>query len=190
MCHTPARYLRSDGTSRLHPASRIAYTTQALLDAETRLLDVGRTTTGPAVGVSTVAAVTDANLPGRDYTPSTDQAVAVERIATSGRVLDVLVGPAGTGKTSTMAALRAAWETEHGEGSVIGLAPSAAAAEVLGDELGIDTENTAKWLTEWRRIPELAARRDRAATQLARHPHPLLLSRALIVPLTLILLRR
>jgi len=173
MCHTPDRYLRADGSSRLHPASRIAYTTQALLDAEARLLDAGRSTTGPVLGVATVAAVAEANLPGRTYAPSVDQALAVEKIATSGRVLDVLVGPAGTGKTSTMAALRAAWESEHGAGSVVGLAPSAAAAEVLADELGIDTENTAKWLTEWRRIPELAARRDHLATQLKRHPHPL-----------------
>jgi len=171
MHHTPTRYIRADGTSRLRPESRIAYTTQALLDAETRLLSAGRTTDGPVVAVATVAAVSEANLPGRDYAPSVDQALAVEKIAASGRVLDVLVGPAGTGKTSTMAALRTAWEVEHGPGSVVGLAPSAAAAEVLADELGIDTENTAKWLTEWRRIPELAARRDRLATQLNRHPH-------------------
>ena len=84
---------------------------------------------------------------------STDQALAVEKIATSGRRLDVLVGPAGTGKSTTMAGLRAAWEAEHGPGSVVGLAPSAAAAEVLGDELGIDTENTAKWLHEHRQQP-------------------------------------
>ena len=172
MHHTPARYIRADGTSRLRPASRIAYTTQALLDAEARLLDAGRAIGGPVVGVATVAAVTEANLPGRDYAPSLDQALAVEKIATSGRVLDVLVGPAGTGKTSTMAALRAAWEAEHGPRSVIGLAPSAAAAEVLGLELGIDTENTAKWLTEHRRLPELAARSARLAGQLERHPHP------------------
>ncbi|MHB8296567.1 MAG: MobF family relaxase [Acidimicrobiales bacterium] len=173
MHHAPERYIRSDGTSRLRPGSRIAYTTQALLDAEARLLSTGRTTDGPVVAVAAVAAVTQASLPGRDYALSVDQALAVEKIATSGRTLDVLVGPAGTGKTSAMAALRAVWEAEHRAGSVVGLAPSAAAAEVLGLELGIDTENTAKWLTEWRRIPELAARRDRLATRLDRHPQPL-----------------
>src|SRR5690625_2416010 len=46
-----------------------------------------------------------------------------------------------------MNALRRAWETEHGSGSVVGLAPSAVAAQVLADDLGIATENTAKW---WR----------------------------------------
>ena len=121
------------------------------------------------MSVAIVAEVTEANLPGRDYKLSVDQAFAVEKIATSGRVLDVLVGPAGTGKSTAMAGLRAVWEQVHGPGSVIGLAPSAAAAQVLGDELGIETENTAKWLTEWRRIPELTTRRDRLAFNLARH---------------------
>ena len=62
--------------------------------------------------------------------------------------LDVLVGAAGTGKSTTMAGVRAAWEAAYGPGSVVGLAPSAAAAEVLADAVGVPTENTAKWLTE------------------------------------------
>ena len=169
---TPARYVRADGSSRLHPASRFAYTTQAMIDAEARLRTAGRTAHCPTVTVETIAAVADVDLPGRDHGLSVDQALAVEKIATSGRVLDVLVGPAGTGKTTAMAGLRAVWETEHGPGSVIGLAPSAAAAEVLGDELGVSAENTAKWLAEWRRIPELVARRDHLAGQLARIAHP------------------
>jgi hypothetical protein len=65
-----------------------------------------------------------------------------------------LVGPAGTGKSTTMAGLRAVWETEHGAGSVLGLAPSAASAEALAAELGIDTENVAKWLFEHRQEAE------------------------------------
>jgi hypothetical protein len=170
--HTPERYVRPDGSSRLHPESRILYTTEALLDAEARLLQAARKLGAPRVSVAVVAEVTAANLPGRDYKLSVDQALAVEKIATSGRVLDVLVGSAGTGKSTAMAGLRVVWEEAHGAGSVIGLAPSAAAAQVLSDELGIETENTAKWLTEWRRIPELTARRDRLAINLARHAYP------------------
>jgi ATP-dependent exoDNAse (exonuclease V), alpha subunit - helicase superfamily I member len=74
-----------------------------------------------------------------------DQVEALTRIAVSGRVVDVLVGPAGAGKVRAMNALRRAWEAEHGEGSVVGLAPSAAAAQVLADDLGIAKENMAKW---------------------------------------------
>jgi ATP-dependent exoDNAse (exonuclease V) alpha subunit len=136
------------------------------------LLEAGREHGAVRVSTATVANIAEANLPGRDYGPGVDQALAIEKIATSGRVLDVLVGPGGTGKSTTMAGLRAAWETEHGPGSVIGLAPSAVAAQVLADELGIETENTAKWLTEWRRIPELKSRRDRFALNLSRHAYP------------------
>ena len=60
----------------------------------------------------------------------------------------MLVGPAGTGKTTTLIAIRAAWETVHGRGSVVGLAPSATAAAELAAALSIPCENTAKWLHE------------------------------------------
>ncbi len=149
--HVPHRYRRADGTTMLRPADQLLYTTETLLDAEQRLLDAGRSTGAPTVPVATVADVAAKNLPGRDYGLSVDQAVAVQQIVTSGRQLDLLIGPAGTGKSTTMAGLRAAWEREHGAGSVLGLAPSAAAAEVLAHELGIDAENTSKWLFEHRR---------------------------------------
>ncbi len=163
--HTPRRFRRTDGTSRMRPKDHHLYTTATLLDAEARLFETGRQTDGPTITVATIAWVAEANLPGRDYAMSTDQALAVEKIATSGRRLDVLVGPAGTGKSTTMAGLRAAWEAEHGPGSVVGLAPSAAASEVLADELGIETENTAKWLHEWRQLANRRSERDRLRHQ-------------------------
>ena len=104
-----------------------------------------------AVAAQRVAMLTGPTLPGRTTRSAPTRPCAIEQIATSGRSLDVLVGPAGTGKSTTMAGLRSVWEAEHGPGSVLGLAPSAAAAEVLAAELGIETENTAKWLYEHRR---------------------------------------
>jgi len=151
---TPGRLRRTDGTSRFRAKGHEVHTTTTLLAAEARLLDAGRQIGAPAVTIGTVDAFTRANLPRRDHALSRDQALAIEQIATSGRLLDVLIGPAGTGKSTTMAGLRAAWDAEYGAGSVLGLAPSAAAAEVLAGELGIDTENTAKWLFEHRREAE------------------------------------
>jgi conjugative relaxase-like TrwC/TraI family protein len=151
--HTPVHLRRADGTSRFRAKGHEIYTTATLLQAEARLLGAGRQTDGPAVSIGVVATTSAANLPGRDHPLNLDQALAVEQIATSGRALDVLVGPAGTGKSTTMAGLRAVWEAEHGAGSVLGLAPSAAAAEILAGELGIETENTAKWLHEHRQEP-------------------------------------
>ncbi|MST33151.1 relaxase domain-containing protein [Acidimicrobiaceae bacterium USS-CC1] len=170
--HVPDALRRLDGSSRLAPRSRMLYTTEGLLGAEARLLAAGRDRSGPVVDFEVVLAVTGADLPGRQVRLSVDQAVAVAAVATSGRRLDVLVGPAGTGKSTAMAGLRAAWERAHGAGSVTGLAPSAVAAEVLGSELGIPADNTAKWLTEWRRLPELVAERDRLAARLTDRVHP------------------
>jgi hypothetical protein len=82
---------------------------------------------------------------------SRQQVSVVEAIATSGCRLDLLVGPAGAGKTTTLRVLREAWIETHGRNSVIGLAPSAAAAQVLGAELTIACENTAKWFHDYPR---------------------------------------
>lgn len=153
LAHTPAAFRQPDGTSAFTPPTRDAYTAEIVLAAERRLLTAARTTGGPVVSQRTanqVASSTTAD--GRVL--SNDQADAVTAVATSGRHVDVLVGPAGAGKTTALAALRRAWEIEHGAGSVVGLAPSAVAAEVLGDSLGIATDNTAKWTVEHRRAGE------------------------------------
>jgi len=51
---------------------------------------------------------------------------------------------------------------------VLGLAPSAAAAEVLGTELGIEAENTSKWLYEQRRNHQ----REQELAELVDAKHP------------------
>lgn len=102
------------------------------------LTSPSRTTTGPALPALTVAAQTG-NL-------GADQRAAVTTVATSGRVVDVLVGPAGAGKTTTMRTLGQAWTNLYGDNAVVGLAPSAAAADVLGAELDVPAETVAKWL--------------------------------------------
>lgn len=164
--HTPRFLLRADGTSKFEATGHWRYATTTLLNAETRLLAAGKRTNAPVVSGRTVAAVVARPLPSRSFALSPDQARCVTQITTSARVVDVLVGPAGTGKSTAMAGLRAAWEREHGPGSVIGLAPSAAAADVLTDDMGIEADNLAKWLYEHRqcrqRTRELHQLRERA----------------------------
>jgi conjugative relaxase-like TrwC/TraI family protein len=143
----PAAFTRADGSSVFRPRHATLYTSAALLAAEDRLLKLARTPTGPALDPKVLVGVT-AGRDERGRVLSDDQQSVVERIATSGRTLDLLVGPAGAGKTLALGALRRAWERSYGPGSVIGLAPSAAAAEVLAGEIGIPTENTAKWVHE------------------------------------------
>ncbi|WP_313366566.1 MobF family relaxase [Microbacterium sp.] len=146
LASTPARFQRPDGSSAFRPRHGILYSSEALLDAEKRLLERSRTLTGPELPLALIEKVT--RRPDREGRMlGSDQADALTRIAVSGRQLDLLVGPAGTGKTTAMLALRTAWEQQHGTGSVVGLAPSAVAAEVLAGDLGIKTENTARWWT-------------------------------------------
>ncbi|TAM67062.1 MAG: conjugal transfer protein [Microbacteriaceae bacterium] len=144
LASTPAVFLRLDGTSVFRPRHSSVFSSEGLLAAEDRLLALGRNTTGPTVALETINRVTG-RPDGHGRILGADQAGALAAVAASGRLLDLLVGPAGAGKTTTMNALRRAWETGHGAGSVIGLAPSAVAAQVLADDLGITTENTAKW---------------------------------------------
>ncbi|WP_129787818.1 MobF family relaxase [Promicromonospora panici] len=145
---TPDFLLRADGTSTLRPKHSKVFTSQAVLDAETRLLDAMTRRNAPDVDTDQVRAVLAEGV--RQGVLDASQAEAVTAVAASGRRLDLLVGPAGTGKTTTLRVLRAMWEQQHGPGTVVGLAPSAAAADVLGTELGIECENTAMWLTRHR----------------------------------------
>ncbi len=146
----PAAFTRADGSSAFRPRHHTVYSSAQLLEAEDRLLALSAETTAPTVDLAMIARrLRKPDRDGRVLSP--EQRRVVEQIAVSGLVVDVLVGPAGTGKTTTLGGLRRAWEAEHGEGSVVGLAPSAAAAEVLAGDLGIATENTSKWLYEHQR---------------------------------------
>ena len=150
LASSPPTFRRPDGSSRFRPKAATVFSSEQVLAAEDRLLDASNDRSAPTVPLMWIEqAARTKNRDGNVLSP--DQERAIAKIGVSARTLDVLVGPAGTGKTTTMSALRRAWEKRHGSGSVIGLAPSAAAADVLAGDLGISTENTAKWLHEHRR---------------------------------------
>jgi conjugative relaxase-like TrwC/TraI family protein len=121
------------------------FTSTELLGAEKLLIDAAETTGAPPRPAEMLGAIplrTEQHLGAL----APDQRAAAEAVITSGRLLDVLVGPAGSGKTTTLAALTSFWQ--HGIGSVVGLAPSATAARALAESLGVPCETTAKWLHE------------------------------------------
>ncbi len=122
-----------------------AYTTWEILAAEARLLAAHDDTTAPTADPGPLHATAARPMPGTRRI-SAEQLAAATTIIASARRLDVLVGPAGSGKTTTLALVRGAWEYAHGAGSVIGLAPSATAAAQLGLALRIPAETVAKWI--------------------------------------------
>lgn len=168
IAHTPAMFRRADGSSRFRFRGLECYTTRDTLDAEGRLVDAGRCLNGPGIHVDSAAAVLAQEADDSAKPFSAEQVQAVQDVVASGRVLDVLVGAAGTGKSTTMAGVRQVWEQHYGPGSVIGLAPSAAAAEVLSEAVGILADNTAKWLVEQGRNADRAELIDRLHAQLRR----------------------
>ena len=143
---TPETFLRTDGTSSFRPKHSVVFSSEQLLAAEDRLLQRAGGVSGPTVDVEVVGTIAENLIKGHRLSP--EQAQAIVEVAVSGRPVDLLIGPAGAGKTTAMRALHRAWTQQHGRGSVIGLAPSAAAAQVLAGGLGIACENTTKWLYE------------------------------------------
>jgi hypothetical protein len=85
------------------------------------------------------------------------QASLIRQMCSSGARVQLAIAPAGAGKTTAMRALALAW-TEDG-GQVIGLAPSAAAAAVLGEQTGIRSDTLAKltWALDHGDLPDWAA---------------------------------
>ncbi|BCW70699.1 MobF family relaxase [Arthrobacter sp. NicSoilB8] len=124
------------------------YTDTSTLVCEDAIMAARNDDGGPVVRADVIMDSLDrARRPAKPELHS-DQRAAVATVLLSGNRLDAIVGPAGAGKTTTLGAVKAIWEAEHGGGSVIGLAPAAASADVLGRELAMATENVAKWLHE------------------------------------------
>jgi conjugative relaxase-like TrwC/TraI family protein len=124
-----------------HGAAR--YTTADLLAAERRLLDFARTRTGLTVPAEIIERVIAGHAAAGTPLDSA-QAAAVRRFVGEDRGLDVLEGPAGSGKSRTMRAVIDAWQATGRP--VLGLALSQQAARVLAEEAGCRTENIAKFL--------------------------------------------
>jgi len=147
LASSPGIFRRSDGTSMFRPQHSVTFTSEEILAAEDRLLARGDYRGAPTVDLDVIERVSRREVLG--HLLSEEQVATLATIAVSGRQVDLLIGPAGAGKTTAMRALHAAWTSVHGKDSVVGLAPSAAAADVLAQDLGVDCDNTAKWLHEF-----------------------------------------
>ena len=78
------------------------------------------------------------------------QAGMVRRVTTSGAGVEVVVGPAGSGKTVALAAARAAWQAAGVP--VLGAAVAAIAARVLEQGAGIASSSLARLLADVHRV--------------------------------------
>ena len=130
---------RVDGSSVYTVAGAALYTSQRILDAEQRLLTAAGRRDGSAVD-DTAVDLALLEMAANGSALDAGQASLVWQMSTSGARLQLAIAPAGAGKTTAMRALALAWTQDGGQ--VIGLAPSAAAAAVLGEQTGIRTDTS------------------------------------------------
>ncbi|PWN04963.1 transfer protein Tra [Nocardioides silvaticus] len=137
----PVELRRADGSSVYTQAGADLFTSSKVLAAEQRLVAAAGRHDGYAVEASSVdLALLESTANG--ITLNAGQATLVREMATSGARLQLAIAPAGSGKTTAMRALASAWT--DGGGTIIGLAPSAAAAEALRSQIDTQTDTLAK----------------------------------------------
>ncbi|MFG2447555.1 MobF family relaxase [Nocardia fluminea] len=125
---------RSDGTSVYTTVRSTLYTSPQIIAAEERLVDAGLRHDGHRITVTDVDAAIIEHAANNDgFALNSGQAAMVRTFATSGARLQVGLAPAGTGKTTSMRVLADAWTAQGG--TVIGLAPTATAAEILARDI-------------------------------------------------------
>jgi conjugative relaxase-like TrwC/TraI family protein len=117
----------------------LRYSTWWTLRTEQAILDAVENGRGASVGIVASERV-EAAVCGLGE----DQAEAVRRLCGGGERVSLMVGPAGSGKTASLAAARQAWKTAGV--AVRGVAPSAVAAGVLNEQAGISSDTLAKFL--------------------------------------------
>ncbi|HEX8081454.1 MAG TPA: MobF family relaxase [Jatrophihabitans sp.] len=128
----PAVLRRSDGTSVYVVAGSKLYTSREIVAAEQAIIVAAARRDGHKIGDDTIdLALLESSANGVELNPG--QVRLVRELATSGARVQLALAPAGTGKTTAMRVLSRAWTGDGG--TVVGLAPSAAAAAVLREEL-------------------------------------------------------
>ncbi|MHB1874002.1 MAG: MobF family relaxase [Streptosporangiaceae bacterium] len=156
----PDSLRRADGESIYRPHGAAQYATRAQLSMEEQLLADAQAGDAPHLAREQAAVLLGADLAQLDAqlradAPAldgvtrgglrVDQATAAFLALTSGRRAELIVGPAGTGKTYTAARIAAAWR-QAGMGQVHGIAATSAGRNVL-IEAGVPVaENTAQFL--------------------------------------------
>ena len=159
---------RADGESVFRPHGAERYASQAQLTLEEQLLAHAREPGAPRLDTEMAArllgadperlqaqlqpAAAAAAVPGTAGSGlRMDQAAAAWYVLTSPRRAEVMVGPAGTGKTITAIEMARAWR-QAGMGPVVALTASSNARNVLREEAarrgvaGLACYNTAEWL--------------------------------------------
>jgi len=137
--------LSADGAVVYQASGRgVRYATREHLGAEKELVAEAHRVGGPTM-LADRAEVVEPEL--REAGLGPDQVRAAMGILTSGKAADVLIGPAGAGKSMTLSWVDRVWRREFAA-PVLGLATSQRATEVLIGE-GLEAVNVSQFLTRY-----------------------------------------
>jgi conjugative relaxase-like TrwC/TraI family protein len=134
---------------RVHQSHRQRYTHTVIVQAESAIVEAAAAALGAGWAQLTEAAAELAVATcevAQGFAFSAQQRAVVERLLTAGHGVDAVVGVAGAGKTTLMAAARAGWEAAGLR--VAGASTAAVAAANLAAEAGIASRTVAAWTAE------------------------------------------
>ncbi|MCQ4626107.1 relaxase domain-containing protein, partial [Corynebacterium sp. CCUG 69979] len=144
----PASMRNEDGMAVDHHLDYAKYTTPEILAQEDAVLAAVSEPVAVFADSQAVSSALTNFEASRGFSLNAGQSALAQHLVQSGTLVACGVGPAGTGKTTAMQVAADAWVTQGH--SVIGLAPSAQAADVLGDELGINASTIDSLTHIWR----------------------------------------
>lgn len=148
---TPREFMRADGVSQHQKINYELFTSERVLAAESAILDAATQQVIPASSLDVFEMEAEkrrSELALQGYTLPEGQERMAREFATSDKLLVVGIGAAGAGKTSsTRLAVNA---IEASGGRVVGMAPTAAAAAVMREEMGIEADTVDKILSDWK----------------------------------------
>ncbi|MFF4821267.1 MobF family relaxase [Kitasatospora sp. NPDC001309] len=143
--------VRLTDSTRHHQVHRQRYTHTSVVEAEATIIRSAATGYGRGLAQLTQEAaeltIATAELArstaDRPFRFSEQQGEVITRLLTAGHATDAVIGVAGAGKTTLMAAARTGWEAAGL--SVVGASTAAVAAANLTAEAGIDSRTIAAW---------------------------------------------
>jgi hypothetical protein len=153
----PQSLRRADGRSVYQRHGGIKYTTRVQLSREEKLVAQAEVRGGPCMSREDAARALGATIqeletalherPGAEVTTAVsglrmDQAAAAFHVLTSDRRVEVIVGPAGAGKTRVLAGIGRGWS----RGRVVGVTPSQSSRDVLAEAGVAECYNFAQFL--------------------------------------------
>ena len=144
----PEALKNSAGKARDARADSELYTTQDILDTEDKALAALNEPVAAFAPSHAIDKALDEHEAEAGFRLNAGQESMARYLLTCGTLAATGVGPAGTGKTASMRLVANVWANEGR--NVIGLAPSAQAADVLSEDLGFDAFTIDKLTYTWR----------------------------------------